>query len=206
MARPTIRLKGPALARFLRRVVAGRDGVDPVASRAVARDLSRLLASADVRRVSWSRLQARRAVRCEASPDPDPAANPKPVTNGMDATQTHAHPQAQAPAVSVGMSQLDPSPAAQPQTQTPAPAEAPAPAFDPFVFGLIPVYQREGLTGLRGRLDAIDSIENLRKMARAQKIGLPAEIRRGDVPATAVRDAIITAVEKRIADRRAAAS
>lgn len=88
-------------------------------------------------------------------------------------------------------------------------AEAPKPeaagAFDPYGLPLVPTFQRGGANALADRLKAIMTVDHLRRMARAQQIALPADVRRGDVEAETVRAAIVKAVEKRIADRRAAA-
>ncbi|MFZ4809404.1 MAG: hypothetical protein ACOYLQ_19285 [Hyphomicrobiaceae bacterium] len=104
-----------------------------------------------------------------------------------------------------------PSAATRPTPQpAPPPAEppaaAPAAAFDPFVFGLVPVYQREGRDGLTARLAAIAAPADLKAMAKAQNVALEARLRNEDVSAEDLRTAIVAAVEKRIADRRAAAS
>jgi|GEM_PF-6268529 len=80
------------------------------------------------------------------------------------------------------------------------------PPFDPYAFGLVPIFQRQGREGLLAQLKTIGSLDHLRKMARAQQIVLPADLRRGEPSVDAVREAILIAVEKRIADRRAAAS
>ena len=99
-----------------------------------------------------------------------------------------------------------PQPATAGQVATAAPAaNEPAQAFDPYAFGLVPVFQREGRDGLLARLAEVDRIEDLRAMAKTQQIVLPSEFRSGDVSAVAVRQAIAEAVAKRIADRRAAA-
>lgn len=109
-----------------------------------------------------------------------------------------------------------PAPAQRPaQTPEPAPAvagsasgsgSAAAAAFDPYVFGLVPVMQREGREGLLARLAGIADVGQLRQMARAQQIAIGAELRTGDVDPDALRAAIADAVARRIADRRAAAS
>ena len=99
------------------------------------------------------------------------------------------------------------TPRLAPTSQT-APASqpaAPAGDFDPSVFGLVPVFQREGRDGLLGRLAAIPRIDELRLMAKTQQIVLPAELRSGDIEAAILRHAIADAVAKRVADRRAAA-
>lgn len=98
--------------------------------------------------------------------------------------------------------------------QPPAAAAAPPPAgtpaaspgaFDPYVFGLVPVFQREGREGLLAQLGQIADVAQLRQMARAQQVSLAADFRTGDVDGEALRGAIADAVAKRIADRRAAA-
>ena len=81
----------------------------------------------------------------------------------------------------------------------------PASAFDPYVFGLVPVFQREGRDGLLSKLSSVADIDNLRLMAKTQQIVLPAEYRVGAGEAASIRHAIADAVARRIADRRAAA-
>ncbi|MEO0811106.1 MAG: hypothetical protein AAFW82_10840 [Pseudomonadota bacterium] len=96
-------------------------------------------------------------------------------------------------------------------TETAAPSlQAAIPAntevkFNPYAFGLVPVFVREGPDGLMQRLNKIHCLDHLRKIARAQQIALPAEFRNGEVAVDDVRFAIVAAVRKRIADRRAAA-
>ncbi len=84
-------------------------------------------------------------------------------------------------------------------------APPPPGAFDPYCFGLVPIYQREGKAGLMTKLATVESVEHLRKMARAQQIALPSELRSGEIALDDLREAIAAAVEKRIANRRAAA-
>jgi len=94
------------------------------------------------------------------------------------------------------------------QPIAPAPAaEPPAPAgeFDPYAFGLVPVFQREGRDGLLQQLASVATVAQLRQMARAQQIGLDVQAKSGDISLPDLREAIVTAVEKRIADRNAAA-
>lgn len=94
--------------------------------------------------------------------------------------------------------------------EKPAPVAAdPVPAaeapFDAYLFGLVPVFQREGSDGLLAKLRGVTAIEHLRQMAKAQQIVLTAELRTGDASADAIRSGIVDAVAKRIKDRRAAA-
>ncbi|HUS97730.1 MAG TPA: hypothetical protein VMX97_13415 [Hyphomicrobiaceae bacterium] len=95
--------------------------------------------------------------------------------------------------------------AAHPQIAVAPKPDKPATAFDPYAFGLIPIYQRQGRDGLLEKLKTITSGDDLRRMARAQQIMLPAPLRTGDASLDEIRTAILAAVEKRIADRRAAA-
>ena len=55
------------------------------------------------------------------------------------------------------------------------------------------------------KLTTVESADHLRKMARAQQIALPSELRSGEIALEVLREAIAAAVEKRIANRRAAA-
>jgi hypothetical protein len=96
-------------------------------------------------------------------------------------------------------------PAAPQEPSTPPPTAAPDTPFDPYVFGLVPVFQREGAEGLLAKLGEVASIENLRSMAKSQQVVLPPELRAGDASPDAIRAGIVEAVQKRIKDRRAAA-
>lgn len=204
MSRTTFRLKGAALKRCLHQVVASRGSVSESASERIAGDLAKLIASAEVRRITWSRLARKRRVAAEAKTQPAVTSSPKEIVRRSRRGQNRK-------AVPQQPSATEPTPTA-PDRPAHQPSDAmfvqapPSPDFDPYAFGLIPVYQREGSEGLRSKLDTIENVDHLRSLARAQQIGLPASIRRGDVAADSIRDAIISAVEKRIADRRAAAS
>lgn len=84
----------------------------------------------------------------------------------------------------------------------PAPAPPAEPPFDPYAFSAVAVMTREGRTGLLARLTDITSAKHLRQFADAQHLALPAGL---EDPAE-LRTAILAATERRIADRRAAAS
>lgn len=88
-----------------------------------------------------------------------------------------------------------------------APKEVPPAheAFDPFAFGLVPVFQREGREGLLARLSAIAEPGNLQLLARSQQIVLPVHLRSGPAAQVELCSAIADAVERRVAQRRAAA-
>jgi hypothetical protein len=74
--------------------------------------------------------------------------------------------------------------------------------FDPYSPNVVVVVRKEGRMAALAALDAIDSIDNLRLLAREQRLSI------GEEPVTAadVRMAIVTAAERRIANRMAAAS
>lgn len=74
--------------------------------------------------------------------------------------------------------------------------------FDPFTPNVIVVVRTAGRDGARAALAAIRSAERLRVLAREQQLGIDPEL----VAADEIRSAIITAAERRIANRRAAAS
>lgn len=95
-----------------------------------------------------------------------------------------------------------PGPATETAVPDPAPTPPPEPAFDPYAFSAVAVMTREGRTGLLARLTDITSARNLRQLADAQHLALPAGL---EDPAE-LRTAILAATERRIADRRAAAS
>ncbi|MBU1210049.1 MAG: hypothetical protein KJ587_02105 [Alphaproteobacteria bacterium] len=132
-----------------------------------------------------------------------------PLSRDLARNRAHAGATAQTPqAPPVSEAPLA-KPAASGVAETPAPPLAnptvPAPdvAFDPFVFGLVPVFKREGAEGLSARLNGIGDIESLRAMAKAQQIVLPREVRRGATSLEAVRSAILAAVDQRVSDRKA---
>jgi hypothetical protein len=89
------------------------------------------------------------------------------------------------------------APATPPAVETPV-----TPEFDPHAFSLIVVMTKEGKDGLLKRLRAIDSVDQLRAIAKAQHVSVDADL---DDP-TIVCAAIISGTEKRIAHRKAAAS
>ncbi len=179
MKRTTKKLSGPALNRFLRRFVSDEPGLSPEAAAHLAERLGLVLSSVRVRAMPWPRQRLR-----------------KRADTALSACQRPATERASPPAAT--------GPATPPQP-TPVAAVAPPVAFDAYAIGLVPTLQREGRDGLLAKLSAVASIDDLRKMARAQQISLPEALRQGDVTAEVLRSAIADAVAKRIADRRAAA-
>lgn len=88
-------------------------------------------------------------------------------------------------------------PAAPPPVAAPA-----APAFDPFAFSAVAVLTKKGKVALLSQLGTIASAEHLRKFAEAQHLALDPAV----VDAADIRAAIVAATERRIAERKAAAS
>ena len=86
-----------------------------------------------------------------------------------------------------------------PPDPDPVPATAP---FDPFSPNIVVVVRKSGRAAALAALDAIDSLDNLRLLAREQRLSVSADLS----SAAEVRAAIVTAAERRIANRMAAAS
>ena len=83
------------------------------------------------------------------------------------------------------------------------PSSAPgAPPFDPFSPNVIVVVRKSGRDVALAALEAIDSLDDLRLLAREQRLAVPADLS----SAAELRAAIVTAAERRIANRMAAAS
>jgi len=102
-------------------------------------------------------------------------------------------------------------PAASPKGQPPSRADPPPPAahvtpaalpFDPFSPNIIVVLRKAGRDAALAALNTIDSTDNLRLLAREQRLTVGAHVS----SATDLRNAIVTAAERRIANRMAAAS
>ncbi len=89
-----------------------------------------------------------------------------------------------------------PAPVAEPLA-----AIAPEP-FDPFSPNIVVVVRKSGRAAALAALDAIDDPDNLRLLAREQRLSVGADV----ASAVELRAAIVTAAERRIANRMAAAS
>jgi hypothetical protein len=181
MKRTTKKLSGIGLELFLRRVLFSYSGIDEPLARQLAQDGTRAFASVRVRRIAWHHWHRR------------PNTKKLQVNNASSLTP---------PAMAVPSS---PHPIAPPPRIEETTVPQDTTAFDPYALGLVPTFQREGADGLLAKLAYIGSIDDLRKMARAQQVALPAELRGADADINSIRNAIVEAVGKRIANRRAAA-
>lgn len=75
-------------------------------------------------------------------------------------------------------------------------------AFDPYSPNVIVIIRTRGRQAVLDQLGRIDDIDKLRLLAREQQLGIAADLANPD----AIRNAIVAAAERRIANRRAAAS
>ena len=91
--------------------------------------------------------------------------------------------------------------AAAPLATDAAPVSAPT-AFDPFAFSALAILTKKGAAELATRLAAIGSAANLHALAKAQHLAIDPKI----TDLAALRTAVMTATESRLAERRAAAS
>ena len=125
----------------------------------------------------------------------DPGVSPEAadrLTDKFDAELTHLRVRRNAGAAAASAETID----------EPEHGADVVPAFDPHAFSLIVVMTKQGAAGLDAKLKAIDNVEHLRALARAQHVAIDGTVSAlGDV-----RAAIIAGTAQRIADRRAAAS
>jgi hypothetical protein len=89
-------------------------------------------------------------------------------------------------------------------TVTPAPAtpRGEPSAFDPFAFSVVAVLTKKGKPTLVAELEKIDTLDHLRRIADAQHLALDPDLR----SIADIRAAIVSGAERRIAERKAAAS
>jgi len=211
MKRSTRKLSGPAKDRFFERFFAQAQDLDkPVADR-LAEKSARTFTSVRVRPGELRALYGSPALHQRPSGKKPSPKKSRPATQPAEAEATGAlSPEPVAKGLT-GPAEADPSsPHEAPgDAGQPAPEPAPPPEdetdFDPFAFGLVPTYQREGDQGLREKLATVGSASNLLLMAKSQQIIIRRELRTLDADPEEIREAIITAVGKRIGDRRSAA-
>ncbi|MGE0769761.1 MAG: hypothetical protein AB7L90_25260 [Hyphomicrobiaceae bacterium] len=82
------------------------------------------------------------------------------------------------------------------------PAEAPTEPFDPYSPNVIVVFRTRGRDAALAELHSIEDVECLRLLAREQQLGIASDL----ADPAAIRNAIVAAAERRVANRRAAAS
>ncbi len=175
MARTTKQLSGGGKDKFLRGIVAGENAIDADAARRIADTLSDAITEVRVRREVW-----------------EATSKPQPGEKGLRAAKAKA-------VVAKAHAAAAVAPPAIPVAKEPA-ASATA-AFDPFAFSAVAVLTRKGKQALAAELAKIEPAADLKALAAAQHLAIDLAI---EDPA-ALRDAIVTATERRIAERRAAA-
>ena len=197
----TKKLSGPTLERFFKRFYAAQDGVDGDTATSLAAVSAKTFTSVRIRQAYWrdwqtrnARVTSSRTVTAKTAPQPA-----KPQTMAMSGSA--APPQSAPPkSAKAGRPGADGLPRSKGRSGVDDAA-----TLDPYVIGLVPTFQREGAEGLRDRLAQISSLEHLRRIARSQQVALPSELKTDDADLDHVRDAMVAAVAKRVADRRAAA-
>lgn len=117
---------------------------------------------------------------------------PVPVAARPDETRQDA------PAAAPAAEPVPPRSASGADAQPVVPSEP----FDPYAFSAVALCAKQGRAALLKRLSEIGEPAHLRQLAEAQHIGLDAKAKSAD----ALRKAIVAGVERRIADRKAAAS
>lgn len=78
----------------------------------------------------------------------------------------------------------------------------PAPEFDPYSPNVIVVFRTRGREAALAELHSIEDVDSLRLLAREQQLGIASDLE----SAADIRHAIVAAAERRVANRRAAAS
>lgn len=174
-------LSGGGKDKFLRGVVASVDGVSDAARRALSQALADGIAEVRVRRESYDRIRtAGNGVEERAPKAVAPAS--QPVGPGVSVAQD-------------GAADATPSAAG-------SPAAAAAATFDPFAFSVVAILTRKGRAALLIELAQVTAAADLRRLAEAQHLALdPALADPGEI-----RMAIVAGAERRIAERKAAAS
>jgi hypothetical protein len=176
MARTTKQLSGGGKDKFLRGLVEAVRDLPAGAATRVSDALVDGITEVRVRREVWEQLRNGEPV---AAPVVTPAA-PKA-------------PKAKDKAARAAPVDVVPPPAA------PATPQA---AFDPFAFSAVALLTRKGKPALAAALDQIERAEDLRSLAQAQHLALDPAM----TDVVAIRAAIVAGTERRIAERKAAAS
>lgn len=118
----------------------------------------------------------------------------------VDALAPDAEPAAKAAPASEPVSQRKPAP--RPLVVVDLPPPAPAVAFDPYTPNVIVVLRKSGRDAALAALGSIDSVDNLRLLAREQRLSIPEDAG----SAKDLRSQIVAAAERRVANRMAAAT
>jgi hypothetical protein len=187
MARTTKQLSGGGKDKFFRNLVGRVDGVPAAAAAVITAELIEQVTDIRVRRDTWQTLTQEAA--------PLDALHEAPVKRSSSA---RASAKATKGAVA-GAAVLLPTPVSAPAVEANGVIE---PLFDPFAFSAVAVLTRKGKPALVAALEGIVSVAQLHQLANAQHLAVDAAV---DDP-VALRAAILAGTERRIAERKAAAS
>ena len=202
MARRARAYTGRAKDAYLRRTIARVPGLDEAARARLVRRLQREIAEVTLTEVappsllpSWS-ADSQGLSRVDRPARTRTAGILSAVAGGVDGPPGDTEGAAPAPAAA-------PLPRdAEPFVEPQAPASPAPPVFDPYSPNVVVVFRTRGRDAVLAALHDIDDVTCLRLLAREQQLGIA-----GDLDdASAIRQAIVAAAERRIANRRAAAS
>ena len=209
MTRATKQLTRNKKDKFFKHFFAEENQLAPDLAEHLAKKSSETFSSVRVRESAFDAFRAAEtsAKKPRPVPNSEPPRKSKPVR--AESVAAEAGKPAKTPAHQEKLTgSKGVPPASEPQIATPSPtpvAAEPAAPFDAYSIGLVPTCQREGREGLMAKLRDIASTDNLREMARLQRIVIPSELRKGEAEPQAVREAIVSAVAKSIADKKTAA-
>ncbi len=213
MARTTKQLSGAGKDKLLAGLVAGEAGITQDAADRLRARLTQAITEVRVRREVWDELReapthiVASLVAARASPH-DEGEVARKAGGGRSAAGKIASTPPPDAASSIAAKSEKRAASASPLEgeEKRAPAQPPADAhpapFDPFAFSAVAVLAKQGRAGLMAKLAGIAAAEHLRAFADAQHLAVDSAI----VEPEALRAAILTGAERRIAERRAAAS
>lgn len=176
MTKRTKALSGASQDAYFRRVFKTHSSLSPEERDRLVHFLRREIAQL--------RLRRKENIGVEASKDSLPAAD----TPGAQSLPSEAA--------------ASETPTIETQPVEPPARVAAAPPFDPFSLNIVLLVRKGGREGALSALEAIDDLDNLRLLAREQRLSVAA----GLSSTQEMRAAIVQAAERRIANRIAAAS
>jgi hypothetical protein len=189
MPKATRTLSGASQEKYLRELFAAEPELTPAGAARL-----RALCSEEIShvRVRLPIPKRARTPALAASPSKDGAAPSAKVTDLSPAASGEVAPTA--------ANDIEPAAAGGSEDEGAPPAASPP--FDPYAFSVTALLKRGGREALRSRLGEIASADNLRQLAEIQHIALAS----GVSTLADIREAIVEGAERRLADRRAAAS
>lgn len=193
MAKSTRALSGAAKDAYLRRALATERGLDDEARVRLTLRLQEEIALVSLKQRPRNPANRSKAASPQAETPFAATRAQAPVPDGAAATEADCE----------GAAEVMETATSQPSTVDHASPGSPGPvAFDPFSPNVIVVIRTRGREAVLEELHSIDDVDCLRLLAREQQLGIAGDL----VSASDIRLAIVAAAERRIANRRAAAS